>query len=126
MPDDPKSGKKAPSFYSAAAGMALDGAGGKSNSPATQQGASGEKVKNVKVLLEVFDKMDKIEDNPELKDMIRQMSDTAKQYMDKLEGKTGDKGKPPDAPVSDGAAPGAMPGGPGGPAGGGGAVSVPA
>ena len=88
-----KSTPQAPSFYSAAASMdgygakpgAKGGAGGQSG-----QAQTGEKVQNVKVLLEVFAKMDKLEQDAESKALIQQMSDIAKQYLDKIEG--GDKG----------------------------------
>src|ERR1039457_626424 len=83
-----------PSFYSAAAGM--DGKKPADPGAGTSAGQAGEKVKNVKVLLEVFDKMDKLEQEPENKTLIQQMVDMAKQYLNKLEGKPGDdKGKPP-------------------------------
>jgi len=87
-----KSTPQAPSFYSAAASM--DGYGAKPK-PGGQGGQSGraqmgEKVQNVKVLLEVFAKMDKLEQDAESKALIQQMSDIAKQYLDKIEG--GDKG----------------------------------
>lgn len=112
MADKPKSGgPSAPSFYSAAASMKPSGMdGGKSNSPNTDPGAVGEKVKNIKVLLEVFDKLEKSEDDQSAKDMIRQMADLAKQYQSKLEGGAG-SGKPPAAAASD-SGPGA--GAPGG------------
>lgn len=106
----------APSFYTTAAKMAqaqggAGGAGGESGKPGTQAGQSGEKVRNVKVLLEVFDKMDKLEQDQSGKDMIRQMADLAKQYMEKLEGKgpgtekskpaTGEAGSTPATPPPD-------------------------
>ena len=97
-------GKKAPNFYELAAGMPSTGATGGESKPATAAGKSGEKVQNVKVLLEVFAKMDKQEDDPEAKDMIRQMSDIANKYMQKLEGGGG---------AGAGAAAGAGAGGPG-------------
>lgn len=131
MAADPKS--KAPSFYQAAASMeapGAPGAGGKSNSPATGAGAAGEKVQNIKVLLEVFGKMDKLEDDQTNKDMIRQMSDLAQQYQKKLEGGGAGDGKPAaKSPTSDGAPGAGAPGGPGGAgagAGGGESSAVPA
>lgn len=107
-----------PGIYSAAAQMALQG-GGKAGSPSPTPGAGanqGEKLKNVQTLLEVFKKMDQIEDDPESKTMIQQMSDMAQKYSDKLQGKAGD-GKPAasaasaDAGGTPPAAPGAGAGG---------------
>lgn len=128
MAADSKS--KAPSFYQAAASMDTPGAagaaGGKSNSPATGAGAAGEKVQNIKVLLEVFGKMDKLEDDQTNKDMIRQMSDLAKQYQSKLEGGGAADGKPAaKSPTSDGGPGAGAPGAPGG-AGAGDSSAVPA
>lgn len=126
MPEPTKSGAKpsAPSFYSTAGQMAA-GEGGKSNAPATEAGGQGEKIKNVKVLLEVFGKMDSLEQDQAGKDMIRQMSDLAKQYQQKLEG-VGGEGKPAKTPTSDGAPGAGAPGGAGGPGGGPEAGAVPA
>jgi hypothetical protein len=98
--DNSKSGKPpAPSFYSAAAGMnpPPGDKGPKSAGAGTPEGQAGEKVKNVKVLLEVFEKMDKMEQDPEAKTLIQQMADMAKQYMTKLEGGKTDK---PGAPAT--------------------------
>jgi hypothetical protein len=86
MADKPKPGSPpAPSFYSAAAGM--DGkkppdAGG-AGTPAGQQ---GEKVKQIETLLEVFQKLDKQETDPDGKAMIQSMVDQAKKYLDKIKG----------------------------------------
>lgn len=117
--DKSKSKPGAPSFYSAAASMKSPGAGGagdgKSNAPGTEAGASGEKVKNIKVLLEVFNKMDQLEDDQAKKDMIRQMSDMAKQYQQALEGGGAGDGKPVAKSASSDGGPGAgAPGGGGG------------
>lgn len=83
-------------------------AGGKSS---TNAGKTGEKVENVKKLLEVFAQMDTLETDPEAKDMIKTMADTAKQYMAKLEG-TGGGGSnsPVPAASSDGVTGGGMAG----------------
>jgi len=83
----PKSGSPpAPSFYSAAASMQgkPPDAGGGAGTPGGQQ---GEKAKNVQVLLEVFDKMDKLEEDASKKKLIQSMADIAKEYMQMLEGK---------------------------------------
>jgi len=96
-------GPGAPSFYSAAAGMEgkkpppppPDGGGA-----GTPAGQSGEKVKNVEVLLEVFQKMDKQEQDPDAKAMIQSMVDTAKKYLDKLKGGESAKGGPAGAPAT--------------------------
>jgi hypothetical protein len=114
MPDDkPKSGSPpAPSFYAKAGEMAAaQGAGGDKPGAGTPAGQSGEKVKNVKTLLEVFEKMDKLEQDPENKTLIQQMSDMAKQYMQKLEG--GGKPGPASAPATGEAGSGGMGAGPG-------------
>jgi hypothetical protein len=99
MADKPKSGSPAaPSFYSAAAGMdggKKPGPGGPEGGAGTPEGQSGEKVKNVEVLLEVFQKMDKLEQDPDNKAMIQSMVDQAKKYLDKLKGM--DTGKGPAA-----------------------------
>jgi hypothetical protein len=80
-------GPPAPSFYSAAAGMKPGGAGDQPPGAGTSAGQSGEKVKNVQVLLEVFDKMDKLEQDPTNKKLIQEMVDKAKEYLQMLEGK---------------------------------------
>lgn len=100
----------APSFYSAAAGMAQSGAGADKGGAGTPAGQAGEKVKNVKVLLEVFEKMDKLEQDPEAKTLIQQMADMAKQYMTKLEGGKSDKpGTPATGEAGSGAGAGSPP-----------------
>src|ERR1700675_1959954 len=111
MPDDKsKSGSPpAPSFYAKAGEMAA--ADKRGAGAVTAQGQSGEKVKNVKTLLEVFDKMDKLEQDPENKTLIQQMADMAKQYMTKLEG--GGKPGPAGAPATGEAGSGGMGAGPG-------------
>jgi len=87
MADKPKPGSPpAPSFYSAAAGM--DGkkppdAGAGAGTPGGQQ---GEKVKQIETLLEVFQKLDKQETDPDGKAMIQSMVDQAKKYLDKIKG----------------------------------------
>lgn len=104
----------APSFYSAAAGMKPGGpsAGPAAGGAGTPAGQSGEKVKNVEVLLEVFQKMDKLEQDADGKAMIQSMVDTAKKYLDKLKG-TGDKAGPAGAPATGEAGSGGMGPGPG-------------
>jgi hypothetical protein len=88
----PKSGSPpAPSFYSAAAGMDGNKQGTGAGGASTPAGQSGEKVKNVETLLEVFAKMDKLEDDPDGKAMIQSMVDQAKKYLDKLKGVKSDK-----------------------------------
>ena len=112
MADKPKSGSPpAPSFYAKAGEMAAAQGADKGGGAGTPQGQSGEKVKNVKVLLEVFDKMDKMEQDPEAKTLIQQMADMAKQYMQKLEG--GGKPGPAGTPATGEAGSGGMGAGPG-------------
>jgi hypothetical protein len=108
MADKSKSngGPPSPSFYSAAASMdgkKPDSAPGAS----TPAGQSGEKVKNVEVLLEVFQKMDKLEQEADNKAMIQSMVDMAKKYLDKLKGVDG-KGGPAGAPATGEAGSGGM------------------
>ncbi len=91
-------GPAAPSFYSAAAGMAGKKPPAADGGAGTPAGQSGEKVKNVEVLLEVFQKMDKQEQDPDAKAMIQSMVDTAKKYLDKLKGGESAKGGPAGAP----------------------------
>lgn len=96
-------GTPPPSFYSAAAGMKPGGGGapggdGGPGGAGTPEGQSGEKVKNVKVLLEVFDKMEKMEQDADAKAMIQSMADTAKKYMEKLDGGAGAKKGPAGMP----------------------------
>lgn len=95
MADDKKT--QAPNFYQAAAGMSMPGGGpggpgGAGSKPGTGAAASGEKVNNVRTLLEVFRKMDKLETDPDAKALIQQMADTAQQYMDKIQGGAGGAG----------------------------------
>lgn len=100
---------KAPNFYENAASMSGPGApGGPGGQPKPDAAASGEKVQNVKALLEVFKRMDKLEQDPDAKGMIQQMAQMAQQYMDKVQGGGKPAGAaPPPAPTSEGAAPGA-------------------
>jgi hypothetical protein len=101
MPDTSKSsgGPPKPSFYSAAAGMAQQqGAGAGEPKPGTGAGQQGEKVKNIQVLLEVFEKMDKLEQDDTNKKLIQEMVDKAKEYLSKLEGGAAAKKGP--APVA--------------------------
>src|SRR5271157_3476172 len=98
MADKPKSGgPAAPSYYSSVAGMEGKPPAGPAGGAATAGGQAGEKVKNVEVLLEVFAKMDKLEQDPSAKAMIQSMSDTAKKYLDQLQG--ADKKGPAAAPA---------------------------
>jgi hypothetical protein len=105
MPDDKsKSGSPAkPSFYSAAAGMKPGGAGAgepPAGSSTTGAGQQGEKVKQIEVLLEVFAKLDKQEQDPDGKAMIQAMVDQAKKYLDKIKG-TESKGPGAAPPVGE-------------------------
>jgi hypothetical protein len=123
MADDSKSGggggsKKLPNFYSQVGDMYAGGGAGK---PKPAAGAdAGEKVTNVKALLEVFKKMDKMENDPAAKDIIQQMATLAQSYMDKVQGGGAGAGTPPpaagtstgtEAGMSPGAAAGAGAGG---------------
>lgn len=102
---DPKS--KAPNFYENAASMSMPGAAAGGAGKPPDAAASGEKVQNVKALLEVFSRMDKLEQDPEAKGMIQQMSSLAQQYMDKIQGGGKPQGAaPPPAADAGGAAPG--------------------
>lgn len=134
MADDSKSGggggsKKLPNFYSQVGDMYAGGGAGK---PKPAAGAdSAEKVTNVKALLEVFKKMDKMESDPAAKDIIQQMATLAQSYMDKVQG-TGGAGAgatPPAAGTATGTeagmSPGAAASGAGG-AGAGGGATLPA
>ena len=87
----------------------MDGGGKKPDSgaaPNTAGGAQGEKVKNIQVLLEVFGKLEKGEEDPDSKAMIQSMADTAKKYLDKLQGN--DKKGPAGAPATGEAGSGGM------------------
>lgn len=116
---------KARNFYEAAAGMAMGGPGGSSPAPKPAgAGDTGEKVSNVKALLEVFKKMDKLEADPEAKALIQRMSEIAQEYMQKVQG--GGAGGAATAPAAGGMAPdaGMGPGAAAGP-GAGGAGALP-
>lgn len=102
----------APSFYSAAASMDGGKKPGDSAGANTPAGQSGEKVKNVETLLEVFQKMDKLEQDADKKAMIQSMVDTAKKYLDALKGLDSGKG-PAGAPPTGEAGSGGMGPGPG-------------
>lgn len=110
-PTDSKS--KAPNFYESAAmsGGAPGGAPG--GGPKGPDSSSGEKVQNVKTLLEVVQKLDSMEQDPALKALTQQIVSATQQYMDKVQGggKQPDGGAPPMAPMGGGAAPGAAPAG---------------
>lgn len=98
-----KDTSKAPNFYEVAATMSAPGTRG-AKAPGTP-GASGadatEKAQNVRALLEVFKKMDKLESDPAAKDIIQQMSTLAQKYMDTVTGGPGSgTGKAPGAPAS--------------------------
>lgn len=86
-------------------GKKPDSPGGSS----TAGGQDGEKVKNVEVLLEVFQKMDKLEQDADKKAMIQSMVDTAKKYLDALKGmdKKGPAGAPPTGEAGSGGGMGA-------------------
>lgn len=94
MADNSKSSKKdkAPNFYEAAAQMSgVDGKGAAAGGPAPAADPA-EKVTNVQALLEVFKKMDKIENDPDAKALIQQMSEIAQQYLTKVQTPGGGKG----------------------------------
>ena len=110
--DKSKSGSPTkPSFYSEQGKMAA----AEGNKPAgsnTPAGQSGEKVKNVEVLLEVIQKMDKLEQDQDGKAMIQAMADAAKKYLDKLKGvsdKPGPAGMPPTGEAGSGGGMGTPP-----------------
>lgn len=105
--------KPAPNFYSALADSAGGGAGGPGagmspgqSKPGTDAGKKGEKAQNIATLLEVFKKMDAMEDDPANKDILQKMLDLGMQYKTRIEGGGG-------AGAGPGAGPSAEPGGPG-------------
>lgn len=91
-----ESTKKAPSFYEVAADMSGRGQAGASGSGSSSGSGSkstapnpsdpAEKARSIAALLEVFKKMSDLEEDPEAKALIRQMSDTALQYKTRIEG----------------------------------------
>jgi len=98
MADSTKSGK-APSFYSAAADMAMQGGkpGGAGAAPGGA-GASGdtaaEETKIISTLLEVYDKWEKLAKDPKRKEKIQQLATITKEIQS---GQMGGDGKPPAA-----------------------------
>jgi len=129
MAADSKS-SKAPSFYSVAADMAMQG-GGKGASAGAPGGAgaggdtTGEETKIIATLLEVYDKWEKLTKDPKRKEKIQQLATITKEIQS---GQAGGDGKPaPSADAGGGPTPEAGPGAgapPGGGAGaGGGAAS---
>ena len=91
----PASKSLAPNFYQTAAGMSGSQAPGAAGAGAGGSGAGatsaasagkGEKIANIRALLEVFKKMDSIESDPAAKDIIAQMATLAEKYMTQIEG----------------------------------------
>lgn len=106
----PDSKSKAPNFYENAASMGPGAPGGAGGQPpkAGGGGDSGEKVKNVTALLEVVQRLDKIEQDPELKKITQDIVSKTQEYMNKLQGGAKPAGAaPPPSPTGEGAAPGA-------------------
>lgn len=102
---------KAPNFYESAASMGAMPGGAKPD-----DADKGKKSENVAALLQVVQRIDSMEKDPDLKQLTQQIVSMTQQYMDKLQG--GGKGPagsaPPPAPTADGAAAGAAAaGGPG-------------
>jgi hypothetical protein len=123
MPADSKS-SKAPSFYSAAADMAISG--GKPGAGAgSGPDASGEETKIIATLLEVYDKWEKLTKDPKRKEKIQQLATITKEIQS---GQAGGDGKPaPSADAGGGQTPEAGAGaGAGAGTGAGGAQPVPA
>ena len=110
--------KSLPNFYSAVGGMDKYSGkpGGDSASPAKSADDSGEKVKNVTVLLEVVKKMDAAESDPENKKILEGIVQQVEMYMTKLQ--------PGGAGAGKAGAAGAAPGGSAGGAGGAGATGA--
>lgn len=129
MADTPKSGGKAPSFYSAAADMAMQG--GKHSAGAGAPGAdsSAEETKIIATLLEVYDKWEKLAKDPKRKEKIQQLATITKEIQT---GQAGGDGKPPAAadasggPTPEASAMAGGGGGAGAPGGAGAGQSVPA
>jgi hypothetical protein len=122
MATDSKS-SKAPSFYSAAADMAMQGGKqGAGTGAAPGAGASGdtaaEETKIISTLLEVYQKWETLTKDPKRKEKIQQLASITKEIQT---GQAGGDGKPPAAAdMSGGPTPDAMAGaGAGGMAGGG-------
>jgi hypothetical protein len=113
MAGDPKSGSKAPSFYSAAAEMPPGGGKAAPKPPGAETGA--EETKIVATLLEVLDKWDKLTKDPKRKEKIQQIATIAKEIQSGMGGSDKPMGSESTTPAPD--AMGA--GGAGGAAGGG-------
>ena len=129
---DSKSKSGAPNFYSALAESAGGGGGAPGtgagagagmspgqSKPGTADGKKGEKVQNIATLLEVFKKMDAMEDDPANKDLLQQMLNLGMQYKTRIEGGGGvgagaEAGAPPGGGAGGGSAAGGMGAGPGG------------
>ena len=137
---DSKSKSGAPNFYSALAESAGGGGGAPGtgagagagmspgqSKPGTADGKKGEKVQNIATLLEVFKKMDAMEDDPANKDLLQQMLNLGMQYKTRIEGGGGagagagagaeagaSAGTPPGGGAGGGSAAGGMGAGPGG------------
>jgi hypothetical protein len=116
MANEPKSGGKAPSFYSVAAEM-QSGAGAGAGAGPKSGGAddSAEETKIVATLLEVLKKWETLAKDPKRKEKIQQIATIAKEIQT---GMSGGDGKPAPAPAAEaGGGPtpdAAMPGGGGG------------
>jgi hypothetical protein len=119
---DPKSKTAAPNFYSTLADSAAGGAGGAGggpgmspdqSKPATQSGAKGEKAQNIATLLEVFKKMDSMEEDPAGKDILQQMLNLGMKYKAMVDGGAGSAATGAAASAGAGGPAGAGPAGPG-------------
>lgn len=124
---NPSGGKKLPNFYEAMSDMGAYGGNGPK--PGTGSSAAGgppsaEKQQTAIALLEVVQKMERMETDPANKDLLQQMVQIAQQYMDKISpgsGKTPGTGTgeqaappPPAAPPAEPPAPPAAGAGPAG------------
>jgi len=117
-----KSKSSAPNFYSTLAESAggrapvAGGPGGMSpaqSKPGTDSGKKGEKAQNIATLLEVFKKMDAMEDDPAGKDLLQQMLNLGMKYKTMIDGGPGAAGgagaPPPPGPDASGPGAGGMP-----------------
>jgi hypothetical protein len=127
MADNSKSASKAPSFYSAAADMAM---GGKTGAGAAGGAGAGgdtaaEETKIISTLLEVYQKWETLTKDPKRKEKIQQLASITKEIQT---GQMGGDGKPaPAAEMGGGPTPDAMAGASGGaPSGAGAGQTVPA
>jgi hypothetical protein len=113
MADNSKSASKAPSFYSAAADMAMGGktGAGAGASPSGTDTAA-EETKIISTLLEVYQKWETLTKDPKRKEKIQQLASITKEIQT---GQMGGDGKPaPAAEMGGGPTPDAMAGAGGG------------